>query len=242
MPIHDWTRVSAGTYHDFHQGWTVEIRNTLNRGLLPPGYYAMADQRVGGPEPDVIVLDAARRPDENGPGGVAVADIPPRSRQVSRLSQDRAAYARKANRLSVRDHEGKVVAIVEVVSPGNKDGIDHFNAFVGKLVEFVKAGVNVAIVDLFPPTPRDPEGFDRAIWERLGGDPFEPRPPGKPLTVVAVEVAEDITGYSDPVAVGDALPDVPLFLAPGWYVNIPLEQTYAASWEVTPAQIRQKLE
>ena len=32
--------------------------------------------------------------------------------------------------------------------------------------------------------------------------------------------------------------EIPLFLAPGWYVNVPLEQTYAASWDVTPKPIR----
>ena len=30
----------------------------------------------------------------------------------------------------------------------------------------------------------------------------------------------------------------PSSCAPGWYVNIPLEQTYMASWEVTPKPIR----
>ncbi len=40
------------------------------------------------------------------------------------------------------------------------------------------------------------------------------------------------------MAVGDAFPDAPLFLAPGWYVNVPLEQAYRASWEVTPRPIR----
>jgi hypothetical protein len=51
MPTHDWTRVDAGTCHDFHQGWTIEVRNRLNGGILPDGYFAMADQRVSGPEP-----------------------------------------------------------------------------------------------------------------------------------------------------------------------------------------------
>ena len=68
MPIHDWTRVSAGTFHDFHQGWMIEIRNTLNRGVLPEGYYAMADQRVSGPEPDVIADPFA--PSPGGPYGL----------------------------------------------------------------------------------------------------------------------------------------------------------------------------
>lgn len=30
-PIHEWTRVESETYHDFHQGWTIELPN----GLLP---------------------------------------------------------------------------------------------------------------------------------------------------------------------------------------------------------------
>ena len=34
MPIHDWTCVGAGTFHDFHQGWTIEIRNALNSARL----------------------------------------------------------------------------------------------------------------------------------------------------------------------------------------------------------------
>src|SRR5437763_10137593 len=38
----------------FHQSWSVEIKNALNGGLLPKGYYALVEQRVGGPEPDVI--------------------------------------------------------------------------------------------------------------------------------------------------------------------------------------------
>ena len=31
MPIHDWSRVDAGVFHDFHLAWVVEIANALNR-------------------------------------------------------------------------------------------------------------------------------------------------------------------------------------------------------------------
>jgi hypothetical protein len=30
MPMHDWTRVSAGTYHDFHNAWITHIKEALN--------------------------------------------------------------------------------------------------------------------------------------------------------------------------------------------------------------------
>ena len=74
------------------------------------------------------------------------------------------------------------------------------------------------------------------------GNPSEARPADKPLTVASYDSAGDLTAYVDPVAVGDPLPDAPLFLAPGWYVNIPLETTYATSWEVTPKPIRDLVE
>src|SRR5690348_9232835 len=99
MPIHDWTRVSAGSYHDFHQDWTIEIRRTLHRGILPPGYFAMADQRVSGPEPDVVAL-RLRGPEPSG--GLAVAERPPRLGQSARAEVDAARYAMKANRIAIR--------------------------------------------------------------------------------------------------------------------------------------------
>ena len=47
MPVHDWTLVSDGTFHDFHYSWVLEIKRALKRGLLPKGYYVMAEQ-IGG--------------------------------------------------------------------------------------------------------------------------------------------------------------------------------------------------
>src|SRR5215468_8474616 len=46
MPIHDWTRVRSNRFHDFHQSWTIAIRNALNAGRLPPGYFAMVEQKT----------------------------------------------------------------------------------------------------------------------------------------------------------------------------------------------------
>ena len=43
MPIHDWSKVKPGTYHNFHQLWTSSITNQLNSGILPRGCFAMAD-------------------------------------------------------------------------------------------------------------------------------------------------------------------------------------------------------
>lgn len=235
MPIHDWTRVSAGIYHDFHQDWTIEIRRALNRGILPPGYFAMADQRVSGPEPDVVAL-RLRGPEPTG--GLAVAETPPRIRPAARGQGEAARYAFKANRIAVRHELGRVVAMIEVVSPGNKDRERAVAAFVGRAIDFLRNGIHFLMIDPFPPGKSDPEGLALPIWDGLVGEPMEDRPAGKPLTVAAFDAGEPMTAYVEALAVGDLWPEAPLFLAPGWYVNVPLERTYMASWEVTPRPIR----
>jgi len=83
MPIHDWTRVGAGIFHDFHHTWIAELKLALNAGLLPAGYYALAEQIAGGFGPDVLALEG---PPQENPGeasspqggGVAVALLPPK--------------------------------------------------------------------------------------------------------------------------------------------------------------------
>src|SRR5438132_586272 len=80
MPIHDWTRVRANRFHDFHQSWTINIRNALNAGLLPPGFFAMAEQITGGPEADVVTLELTPRPE----APLAVEMAPPKARIVTR--------------------------------------------------------------------------------------------------------------------------------------------------------------
>ena len=235
MPIHDWTKVSAGTFHDFHQGWTIEIRNRLNSGVLPDGYYAMAEQRVSGPEPDIIALQL-RSPEPNG--GLVVAETPPRIKRAARVETETALYARKANRIVIHHELGRVVATIEVVSPGNKDTKPAVASFIAKAVDFIRNGIHFLMIDLFPLETRDPQGMAQAIWDELAGESLGTRPTDKLLTVAAYDAGNELTAYVDALAVGDLLPDAPLFLAPGWYVNVPLEQTYTASWDVTPKPIR----
>jgi hypothetical protein len=239
MPIHDWTRVRANRFHDFHQGWTIAIRNALNAGLLPPGYFAMAEQITGGPEPDVVALKLGPPPAEGPPVGLAVEAAPITARFISR--SDAATYARKANQITVRHPDGDVVAVIEIVSPGNKDSRHAVRAFARKAVQLLQAGVHLLIVDLFPPGPRDPQGTHKLIWDRIRDEPFA-LPPDRPLTVAAYAAGTEMVAYVEPVAVGDPLPDMPIFLMSDRYVPCPLEATYQASWEVFPAPLKGPLE
>jgi hypothetical protein len=240
MPIHDWTRVRANRFHDFHMSWAVEIRNALNRGLLPPDYFAMAEQKTGGPEPDVVTLELKPRPQPGNPGGRdTVRTAPPKVRHVAR--SEAAGYALKANRITVRHRDGTVVAVIEIVSPGNKDSKHAIRSFTRKAVEFLRAGIHLLIVDLFPPSKRDPFGIHPVIWDFFHDEPFE-LPPDKPLTLAAYSAGVETVAYVENVGVGDPLPDMPVFLTPEEYVLCPLEATYQASWDVFPQLLKGPLQ
>ena len=241
MPIHDWTRVEAGTFHNFHLLWVASVTNRLNKGVLPPGFFAMAEQIVGRPEADVVGLwrGPAPRPGHEPAGGVAIEEAPPRTQFV--LPAESEKYARRANRVAVRHRAGEVVAVVEVVSPGNKDSRHAIRAFTEKAADLIRQGVNLLVIDLFPPTPRDPNGIHPAIWDEITDQPFE-LPAGKPLTLAAYMAEPTKTAFVQPAAVGEVLPEMPLFLGPGRYVVVPLEATYQATWDELPAELKQPLE
>jgi hypothetical protein len=133
------------------------------------------------------------------------------------------------------------VAFLEVVSPGNKGAHHAFRRLVERAAGLVSQGYHLTLVDLFPPGPRDPQGVHAAIWEELAGAEYVP-PPDKPLTLVSYDAGNLPTAYVEPVAVGDILPDVPLFLAPGWYVSVPLEATYQAAYRGVPQRWKAVLE
>ncbi|MFO0804832.1 MAG: DUF4058 family protein [Gemmataceae bacterium] len=237
MPIHDWTKVRAGTFHNFHVLWTGAITNSLNSGVLPEGYFAMAEQIVGRPEGDVVALERSNGKPRGRAGNGAVAVAPPRPKSRFVLPMQEVRYAEKANRVAIRHALGDVVAVIEIVSPGNKSNQNAIRTFREKSSDLIRQGVNLLIVDLFPPSPRDPQGIHKSIWDEFTDEPFE-LPADKPLTLVAYQASPEITAYVEPVAVGDALPDMPLFLDGDFYVNLPLEATYAATWNVLPKELK----
>ena len=135
MPIHDWTCVGAGIFHHFHQRWIGAVTDVLNQHLLPAEYYALAEQQGAGFEPDVTA------------------------------ETDLEFYRRKQNVVAVRHASGDhLIAIVEIVSKGNKSGRKAFDDFIRKGAELLSHQVHLLILDLQPPTARSTG--DR--WSDLG--------------------------------------------------------------------------
>jgi hypothetical protein len=254
MPVHDWRRVTAGTFHDFHLAWIAELRRILNGGLLPPGYYALAEQVAGEFIPDVLTLqcasgqpepDALRETLGGGAGAavLTVAEAPPRV-SVTATTSEAVPLALRRRRITIRHATGdRIVALLEIVSPGKKESEPMLHAFVEKAAAALQAGYHLLLLDLWPPGTFDPAGIHGALWALVGGTEYRARA-DRPLTFAAYAVHAPglYTAYVEPLSVGAELPDMPLFLAPEHYVNVPLERTYSAAWEGVPERWRRVIE
>ena len=231
MPAHDWTRVDAGTFHDFHHSWIEELKRALNAGLLPSGYYAQAERQAAGFGPDVLALES-QDGDEGFPiaepdaanGGSVLLLAPPQTKVIAET--DMEFYRRKQSSVVVRHARGnRVVALIEVVSPGNKIGRAAVRAFVEKAAELLEKRIHLMILDVLPPGTLDPQGVHGLIWEEVSGEEYT-APLGKPLTLSAYESSDRLRAFVEPFAVGDTLSDMPLFLEPNGCVLVPSEATY----------------
>lgn len=235
MPVHDWSRVRSGRFHHFHNSWIYKLSDRLNAGLLPPGFYAAGEQVAGGMEPDVLALEEqGSGMDRQDPAGaIALAHQPPKVAQT--MQAEDAIYLAKQDRIAIRGTDGdRLVAIVEILSRGNKASRNEMNRFLKKVASCVEQNCHLLIVDLFPPGSFDPNAIHAAVWDYLFGWQPDATDDG-PLTLVAYRVSTGVpTAYVQPTAVGRELAEMPLFLSNDWYVNVPLEETYQLTWEGLP--------
>jgi hypothetical protein len=238
MPVHDWTRVTAGTFHDFHVAWVTHLKEALNGGILPEGFYAMSEQRAGTIIADVLTLQSDRHRDLPSPAGsIALAEAPPK---VSRtmVPDEIVGYKLARKTLTIRhtsDH--RIVALIEIVSPANKDRPLSVEEFVEKALSALSAGYHLLVLDILPPGPYDAQGIHGEIWREFDAAGYSP-PHGKPLTLAAYAARDLPQAYIEPIGVGSELPDMPLFLHPERYVNVPLEKSYGDAFRGMPAYWR----
>lgn len=95
MPVHDWSRVGNWVFHDFHLSWIAGLWKTLNADVLTRDYYAMIEHAAR--------LDEPNLPDSRADHWEAE---PFTRRQPSVVIR--------------RDGDERIVALIEILSPGNK--------------------------------------------------------------------------------------------------------------------------
>jgi len=251
--MHDWTRVSAGTFHAFHNAWITHIQEALNNGILPEPYYALGEQRAGDFGPNILTLNSDRDDastgesplplvDDGQHGLVAVASSPPDVHTSQEAIEDIAFYLERQRSVSIRHSSGdKMIAIIEIVSRSNRHSQQTLHDSADKILMSLGQGIHAVVIDPFPRGRHDPHGIHGLIWERMLAGDYQSEAE-KQLTLVSYTASHPIKTWIEPYAVGDALRSMPLFLTTGHYVPLPLETTYQQAWAGVPSRWKRVIE
>jgi hypothetical protein len=240
MPIHDWSRVDRSLFHSFYLGWVARLSAFLNNGVLPSSHYALTETIRDGRRPSF-----AQFPEEDDdraavrPGGLrSFADNSPRT-----SFHDLCTHPEYAEKVITVRHRSfhNVVAAIRIVAADTKRSRYRLDQFVGWAVEVIRDGIALLLVDPFPPGPLNPQGIHKVIWDEFIDNDFT-LPKGRPLTLASYVAGRIPEAFIEPIAVGAALADMPLFLNQNEYVPVPLEAAYQAEWEHLPAVLKEPLE
>jgi len=142
-----------------------------------------------------------------------------------------AAPRVQGDEYEVRIYDAKrgrhLVAAIEIVSPANKDRLEHRNAFVGKCAALLQKSVAVSIVDLV--TARHFNLYADVLAFAGHNDPTLSDPPPPIYATSCRVVKKDKTmleAWSHILTVGQPLPTLPLWLSAELVVPLDLEQSY----------------
>lgn len=247
MPVHDWSQVDAGVYHHFHNFWISRLSDALNHGVLPSEYYALVEQHAGQYVPDILTLHAGpaepppgrkAAPKRSNGGLLTVTESPPRVREQLTAT----TYRTLRRTLAIRHTSGhRLVAVVEITSPANKDRPNAVTELVWKIVDLLHHGVHVLLVDVIPRGRYDRAGLHPLIWAELDGVSSR-RPATEPVVLASYVAAQPMRAYVERVQFGEELPQMPVFLTSEHYVPLPLETTFQQGWSGVPAYWQNRLQ
>ena len=126
-----------------------------------------------------------------------------------------------------------MLAVLELVSPGNKKEADERRKFVAKCLSLLGKGIGLVVVDIV--TGRDWNLHNELIRLVGHGDTFlmpdDPRTYATAYRPVARNHADLIDLWAWPLVVGSPLPAVPLALKGYGCVRLDLDATYTEACE-----------
>jgi hypothetical protein len=209
------------SWEELHGGWPMMLAAALSR-KLPSGYVAGPRVHLG----PYFEIDVASFEEEE-PTGPASAGAEGESGAATLPDQDEYEV-----RVYDEEHELRLVAAVKIVSPGNKDRPESRRAFVSKCAALLRHDVSVALVDVVTIRPFN---LYAELLAFIGqADPtLAAGPPPLYATAGRRKSAPDsprprsrLQTWAYPLAIGQPLPTLPLWLADDLAVPLELEASY----------------
>jgi hypothetical protein len=233
MPLRDHFHpplLNRSLWDALHGGWPMVICQQLNP-QLPDSFVASPQVHLGpNAEIDIGTFEQydANLPHSGGnqAGGVLTASwtAPP----AVRLDTEPPDYDEYEVRIYDERNDRRLVAAIEIVSPANKDRPESRNAFVGKCAAMLRQGVAVSIVDVV--TTRRFNLYHELMTSIGHPDPtMRTDPP--PIYAASCrwllrEPKARLESWSHTLAIGQPLPQLPLWLGESLVMPLDLEPSY----------------
>jgi Protein of unknown function (DUF4058) len=213
-------------WQSFHATWAGALRDQLNGGLLPQRYFAEVQTSHGSRvEIDVPTFEDASEPATSTNGGVAVWAPPrPTHRATLQFTHPDLFEVRVFS-----DVGGpQLVAAVELVSPSNKDRPAQRHQFAIKCASYLQDNIGLVVVDM---VTEHRGNLHRPLLEILQVAQDRAKLSDEDLyagayRAVTVRKTVKLEYWIEPLAVGGALPTMPLWIAPDLCLPLNLEQAY----------------
>lgn len=221
-------------WKSFHSSWVNEMVRQLNLTALPAGFVAHPHLELGlQVEPDVATIGPTGRKRSRGreEGGLATAVWVP-----SQPSWQTAVDWSDIDLFEVqvlREGGREVVAVIELVSPANKDRPAARRTFAAKCLSYLQQGVAVVLVDVV--TERR-ANLHREMCELLEVDPGTASGPGT-LNATAYRMVRRrkrsrLEAWHEVLSLGESLPTLPLWIEPDHAIPLDLEESYRSTCTV----------
>ena len=211
-------------WQSFHHRWANSIANALDQ-TLPERFFARVEVNVGlEAGADVTEEELHNGVSGNGSTATAVQTYAPPARMVipAIYPAEAAVHIRDAQR------GARLVAVVEIVSPANKDRPDRRRSFAVKTLAYLQHGIGLVVIDAVL-VPRF--NLHNEMVRLMGlGEPFllEADPPiyAAGYQPVGADDQGQIVAWPHLLEVGERLPTVPLYLRGTGCIPLDLEATY----------------
>lgn len=233
MPLLDHFHPPLSTerrWESFHSSWATRLADALMERWLPPNYIAEEHVHLG-PSVGIDVGTFEQEPAALAAEGGAVATVERKVWTPPIADGSLAAMFPDTFEVRVLSTETgpKLVAAIELISPGNKDRAAERKAFAVKCASYLSQGISVIIVDIV--TSRRANLHNEILQLIEGSDTLQ-LPPESNLYAVAYrplrrgkEDAIDV--WRSTLALGRTLPTLPLGLRGDLVIPVDFEETYA---------------